>query len=245
MRTLCIVAFLIIVSPFPARTQTAPNTLNKRDRGQGWRLLFEGKSTAGWVSAKGSDVPITGWEVKDGILTVTDHGGEEGGNSGDIMTTRIYRNFELFVDFRITHGANSGIKYFVDPTSTGKSIGFEYQILDDAVHPDAKAGKNGNRTEGSLYDLIPAPADKLVYPVGEWNTAHIIVRGAHVEHRLNAKKLIEFERFTPEFRQIVAGSKFQSIPDFGELSEGHILLQDHGFSVSFRNVKIRELPLTK
>jgi Domain of Unknown Function (DUF1080) len=245
MRTFCIIAFLIIVSPFHARTQTAPNTLNKADGAQGWRLLFDGKSTAGWVSAKGSDVPITGWEVKDGILAVTDHGGEEGGNSGDIMTTRIYRNFELFVDFRITRGANSGIKYFVDPTSTGKSIGFEYQILDDAVHPDAKAGKNGNRTEGSLYDLIPAPADKLVYPVGEWNTAHIIVRGAHVEHWLNGKKLIEFERFTPEFRQIVAGSKFHSIPEFGELSEGHILLQDHGFPVSFRNVKIRELSLTK
>jgi hypothetical protein len=245
MRTLCVLASLLLVSLTHAPGQSTPNTLNKTEDALGWHLLFNGKSTAGWISAKGPDVPITGWEVKDGILDVTDHGGEEGGNSGDIMTTRIYRNFELFVDFRITRGANSGIKYFVDPARTGKSIGFEYQILDDAVHPDAKLGKNGNRTEGSLYDLIPAPADKLVYPVGEWNTARIIVHGAHVEHWLNGKKLIEFERFTSAFRQIVAGSKFHSIPDFGELSEGHILLQDHGFPVSFRNIKIRELPPTK
>jgi hypothetical protein len=244
MRSYCILASLVLAATFHASTQTAPNTVDKTEGAQGGHLLFDGKSTAGWVSAKGPDVPITGWEVEDGILNVTDHGGEEGGNSGDIMTTRIYRNFELFVDFRITTGANSGIKYFVDPARTGKSIGFEYQILDDAVHPDAKAGKNGDRTEGSLYDLIPAPADKLVYPVGQWNTAHIIVRGAHVEHWLNGKKLFEFERFTPEFRQIVAGSKFHSIPDFGELLAGHILLQDHGFPVSFRNIKIRELPPT-
>ena len=244
MRALLIVASLLLLSPLSGRTQTTPNTLTKTESAQGWHLLFDGKNTATWVSAKGPDVQITGWEVKDGILNVTDHGGEEGGNSGDIMTARTYKNFELSVDFRITRGANSGIKYFVDPAKTGKSIGFEYQILDDAVHPDAHAGKNGNRTEGSLYDLIPAPAGKLVHPVGDWNTARIIVRGAHIEHWLNGRKIIETERFTPEFRQIVAGSKFHSIPAFGELSEGHILLQDHGFPVSFRNVKIRELPPT-
>ena len=241
MHTHLILASLILATTLPALTQSAPNTLTKKETAQGWHLLFDGKSTEGWLSAKGPDVAIAGWEVKDGILNVTDHGGEEGGNSGDIITTRSYANFELSVDFAITRGANSGIKYFVDPAKTGKSIGFEYQILDDAVHPDAKAGKNGDRTEGSLYDLIPAAADKLVYPVGEWNRAHIVVRGAHIEHWLNGKRVLEFERFTPQFRQIVAESKFRSIPNFGELQEGHILLQDHGFPVSFRNVKIREL----
>ena len=244
MRAHLILAPLILATTLTALTQTASNTLTKKETEQGWHLLFDGKSTEGWISAKGPDVAITGWEVKDGILNVTDHGGEEGGNSGDIMTTRSYGNFELSVDFAITRGANSGIKYFVDPAKTGKSIGFEYQILDDAVHPDAKAGKNGNRTEASLYDLIPAPADKLVYPVGEWNTARIVVRGAHVEHWQNGKKVLEFERFTPQFRNIVAESKFHSIPNFGDLQQGHILLQDHGFPVSFRNLKIRELPPT-
>jgi hypothetical protein len=242
MRTYLIYASLILATALPSLTQTIPNSVTKKETAQGWHILFDGKSTEGWVSSKGPDVAITGWEVKDGILRVTDHGGEEGGNSGDIMTTRSYANFELSVEFAITRGANSGIKYFVDPDKTGKSIGFEYQILDDAVHPDAKAGKNGNRTEGSLYDLIPPATDKLVHPGGAWNTAYIVVRGAHVEHWLNGKKVVEFERFTPEFRRIVAGSKFHSIPNFGELQEGHILLQDHGFPVSFRNVKIRELP---
>jgi len=239
-----ILAALIVFTTLPALSQTAPNTLTKKETAKGWHLLFDGTSTQGWVSAKGPEVAITGWEVKHGILNVTDHAGEEGPSSGDIMTTRSYANFELSVDFAITRGANSGIKYFVDPAKTGKSIGFEYQILDDAVHPDAKAGRNGNRTEGALYDLIPPAPDKLVHPVGEWNTAYIVVRGAHIEHWLNGKKIVQFERFTPEFRQIVADSKFHSIPNFGELQEGHILLQDHGFPVSFRNVKIRELPPT-
>ena len=114
----------------------------------------------GWHSTHGPDFPATGWEVKDGLLSVTEHGGEEGGNAGDILTTRKYANFELLVDFRITPGANSGIKYFVDPDpgheGHGSAIGFEYQILDDAVHPDAKKGRDGNRTEASLYDMIPA-----------------------------------------------------------------------------------------
>lgn len=244
MRTYLIFAFLLLTLQLQARTQTTSNTLDKIETAQGWHLLFDGKSTSGWISAKGTDVPMTGWEAKDGILNVTDHAGAGGGHAGDIMTTSAYKNFELSADFRITRGANSGIKYFVDPAKTGNSIGFEYQLIDDEAHPDAKAGKNGDRTEGSLYDLIPVPANKVDRPAGEWNTAHIVVRGAHVEHWLNGKKLFEFERFTPEFRHIVAESKFHDIANFGELPEGHILLQAHGAVVSFRNVKIRELPPT-
>jgi hypothetical protein len=182
------------------------------------------------------------------MISVIEHGGEEGGNAGDIITTRKYANFELTVDFRLTPGANSGIKYFVDPNlnkGPGSAIGLEYQILDDARHPDAKKGVNGDRTLASLYDLIPAAATKPTRPIGEWNTARIVVRGAHGEHWLNGVKVVEYDRFTPHFRKLVAASKYHVWPNFGEAHDGYILLQDHGFPVSFRNIKIRELPADK
>lgn len=234
----------LLLAPLAASAQ-APNTLTKAESAAGWHLLWDGKTTSGWISAKHPGFAEGGWNINNGVFTVTDHEGEDGGNAGDIMTTATFTNFELSVDFRITRGANSGIKYFVDPDKTGKSIGFEYQILDDAVHPDAKKGKNGNRTQGSLYDILPAPATKIEHPIGQWNTARIVVRGAHIEHWLNGKKILDFERFTPHFRALIAESKFNKIPQFGELHEGHILLQDHGFPVAFRNIKINELPATK
>ena len=225
-----------------------PNTLTPQEKAGGWHLLFDGATTAGWRSTRSPGFPATGWEVKDGLLSVTEHGGEEGGNAGDIITARRYTNFELSVDFRITPGANSGIKYFVDLDLTpgheghGSNVGFEYQVLDDALHPDAKKGKDGDRTVASLYDLIAAAADKPVKPVGEWNTARIVVRGNHGEHWLNGVKVVEYNRSTPEFRARVAASKFHIYPGYGDADSGYILLQDHGFPVSFRNVKIHELP---
>jgi hypothetical protein len=155
-----------------------------------------------------------------------------------------FSSFELKLEFKITPGANSGIKYFVDPElnkGEGSAIGLEYQILDDDVHPDARMGRDGNRTLASLYDLIAAPENKIVHPVGEWNEARIVARGNHVEHWLNGEKVLEFERGSPEFRELVARSKYKVWKDFGELPEGHILLQDHGNRVSFRNIKILQL----
>ena len=245
-----LLATALLASTLPALAQTAPNTLSKQESAQGWHLLFDGKTTTGWRSTHSPAFPSTGWDVKDGLLNVTEHGGEEGGNAGDIITTRKYANFELTVDFRMTPGANSGIKYFVDLDLTpgheghGSAIGFEYQILDDALHPDAKKGRGGDRTLASLYDLIPAADNKPTKPIGEWNTARIIIRGAHGEHWLNGFKVLEYERFTPKFRQLVADSKYHVFPKFGEAHDGYILLQDHGFPVSFRNIKIRELPPT-
>lgn len=243
-------AAVLFAAAIPALAQTAPNQLTAKEKAEGWRLLFDGNTSSGWRSTRGPDFPATGWEVKDGLLSVTEHGGEEGGNAGDIITTRKYSNFELLVDFRITPGANSGIKYFVNLDMTpgheghGSAIGFEYQILDDALHPDAKLGKDGDRTLGSLYDMVPADKSKPARPVGEWNTARIIIRGAHGEHWLNGVKVLEYTRLTPRFRQIVADSKFHVYPGFGEANDGFILLQDHGFPVSFRNIKIRGLPPT-
>ncbi len=232
----------------------APNTLSAYEQKAGWQLLWDGKSNEGWRSAKSENFPAKGWVIKAGVLTVQAKDGEESGGGGDIITRKRYANFELTADFKITPGANSGIKIFVQPNlspidkktgkpaAVGSAIGCEFQVLDDVRHPDAKLGKNGNRTIGSLYDLIPAATNKFVLPIGEWNHARILSQGKHVEFWLNNQKTVEFERGSPEFRTIVAGSKYHNIPDFGEWADGHILLQDHGNEVSYSNVKIRELP---
>ncbi len=223
------------------KNATAHNTLGAEEKAAGWRLLWDGKSTNGWRGAKSQDFPNSGWVIRDGELTITETGGGESSAAGDIITREKFADFELKAEFKITPGANSGIKIFVDPElnkGEGSSIGPEFQILDDALHPDAKLGRDGNRTIGSLYDLITAPADKKVNPPGQWNQAHIISKGKYVEFRLNGVKTVSFERGTNAWRELVATSKYKVWPNFGELSEGHILLQDHGNTVSYRNIKI-------
>ena len=232
------------VAATPAATSTALNTLSDEERRAGWRLLWDGKTTEGWRSAKGERFPEKGWQIKDGTLTVQPSGGAESANGGDIVTREKFKDFELTADFKITPGANSGIKYYVDPDlnkGAGSAIGLEYQILDDERHPDAKLGRDGNRTLGSLYDLIPADTGKQPNPIGEWNTARIVSRGHQVEHWLNGRKVLAYERGSKKFRDLVARSKYAKWSDFGELPEGPILLQDHGNEVAFRNVKIRTL----
>jgi hypothetical protein len=220
-----------------------PNSVTEREAREGWRPLWDGKTTQGWRGAKLDRFPEAGWEIRDGVLTVLAAEGRESAAGGDIVTLGQYGSFELIVDFLITKGANSGIKYFVDTTlnkGEGSSIGCEYQILDDVEHPDAKAGVNGNRKLAGLYDLIP-PQGVRFNGVGEWNRARIVVRGRYVEHWLNGFKTVEYERGTQMWRALVDHSKYTIWPKFGEAPKGHILLQDHGNRVSFRSIKIREL----
>lgn len=222
------------------------NKLSEQEIEDGWNLLWDGKTTDGWRGAKLSVFPANGWKIEDGVLKVVKSDGKESANGGDIVTIKKYRNFELKVDFKITEGANSGIKYFVDTDlnkGEGSSIGCEFQILDDKRHPDAKLGVCGNRKLGSLYDLIPAPDKKFLYPGKDvFDTALIKVNGNHVEHWLNGVKIVEYERNNQMWEALVNYSKYQKWPDFGNYESGHILLQDHGDEVHFKNIKIKELP---
>ncbi|MCL6274520.1 DUF1080 domain-containing protein [Muricauda sp. 2012CJ35-5] len=221
------------------------NQLTYQEGRSGWQMLWDGETTKGWRGARLDDFPEQGWQMEDGVLTVLSSGGAESAAGGDIVTTELYGDFELKVDFKISEGANSGIKYYVNTDlnkGPGSSIGLEYQILDDKRHPDAKLGNHeGSRTLASLYDLIQADLDKPVNTIGEWNTAHIISKNNHVEHRLNGVKVLEYERKSDAYRKLVSESKYLKWPDFGEADAGHILLQDHGDLVSFKNIKIKPI----
>lgn len=225
------------------------NKLSELEKENGFKLLWDGKSSKGWRGNLKKYFPKKGWNIKDGILSVEDSRGLESQNGGDILTEKLYSNFELSLDFLITEGANSGIKYFVNEEinkSGGSAIGLEFQILDDSSHPDAKLGKNGNRTVGSLYDLIRAEntttgsRGKNFKGIGKWNNARIISKNGKIEHWLNHVKVVEFDRYSQIFSALVEKSKYEKWDNFGKWESGNILLQDHGDKVSFKNIKIRE-----
>lgn len=225
------------------------NSLTEAEEAEGWRLLFDGRTLAGWRGIGREGIPSGHWVVEEGMIKKVP-GGEvprqadgQPAQGGDLMTVRTFGDFELRLEWRIGPGGNSGIKYNVsekmsmDVPPPQAAIGFEYQILDDGGHPDALVGPN--RTAAGLYDLIP-PRNKSLKPVGEFNEARIVFRGGHGEHWLNGQKVLEFDLGTPEMEALVAASKYRDIHGFAEQRRGHIVLQDHGDIVWFRNIRVRE-----
>lgn len=234
--------------PLGPQVNLLVNQLTEAEKRLGWRLLWDGKTSTGWRGAKLDGFPDSGWEIADGELRVLAGNGGESTNGGDIITTDHFSDFDLRFEFKPTEGANSGVKYFVDPKlnkGAGSAIGLEFQILDDEKHPDAKQGVAGNRTAGSLYDLITAkvldtPRNKEI-KINQWNRGRIVVRGGHVEHWLNGYKVVEYDRHSQMFEALVNYSKYKDWENFGRWPAGPILLQDHGDAVAFRSIKIREL----
>jgi len=226
------------------------NRLTEQEKAEGWILLFDGETLLGWRGLDRENIPVDHWIVEDGaIKKVADKDVplQEDGQpleGCDLMTIQTFENFELALEWKISPGGNSGIKYNVsEEMSTAHppdnaALGFEYQILDDERHLDALLGKD--RTAAALYDLI-GPENKSLKPVGEFNSARIVFHGYHGEHWLNGVKVLEYDLNTPEMDKLIEGSKYRDILDFAQKRNGHIVLQDHADAVWFRNIKIRIL----
>jgi hypothetical protein len=227
-----------------------PNALTAAERAAGWRLLFDGRTLRGWRGLGYDTVPTAHWVVVNGTIKKIASGkvpklpDGQPLNGGDLMTVDTFGDFELTWEWKVTPGANSGLKYNVSEELSVKeapnhaALGFEYQILDDDRHPD---GKLATHRAGALYDLIAPSRPTHVRPVGEWNQSKLVFRGNHGEHWLNGEKLLEFDLGTARMDSALAKSKFRSLPWFGERRRGHIILQDHGDEVYFKNIKVCDL----
>jgi hypothetical protein len=218
-----------------------PNYLSEAEKQQGWKMLFDGKTTNGWKAASQEKFPSEGWKVEDGTLMAVASTKEKPVKGTDIVTVEKFSAFEFQFEFNFAEGANSGVKYFTG--NGGPSIGLEYQVLDDKKHPDAKMGVVGNRTMASLYDLIPADKqDRFTKPAGEWNIGRIVVYPDNrIEHWLNGVKVVEYVRGSNIYKALVARSKYAEFENFGMIREAPIMLQYHNDQVKFRSMKIRKL----
>ena len=251
------IASLLLLALQTTPSPAPPNELTAAELNAGWQLLFDGRTLVGWRGLGYDTVPTAHWVVENGtikkiasgdVLRVADGRPAVG---GDLMTVDSFADFELSFEWKVTPGANSGVKYNVSEAMsmaqggagtqggpTHSALGFEYQILDDDRHED---GKLPNHRSGALYDLIAPNDRKQLHPVGEWNRSRIVVRGNHGEHWLNGQKVVEFELGIARMDSLLAASKYRTIPGFGQKRTGHIVLQDHGDEVYFRGLKVRPL----
>jgi hypothetical protein len=222
------------------------NRLTEQEKTDGWQLLFDGETMNGWRRIYTDRPPEYGWLIEDGCLIVEQFKSGESANGGDLITVKEYGNFELTFDFSLTAGANSGIKYFVDESlgdpNSAYGFGPEYQIIDDGVHPIFKTDHIPVGCKiGGLYELIEAPDTKKVNPPGEWNSGKIISKDRYVEHWLNGERMVSYVLGSDEFKALVQKSKFKDTKGYGQVPKGHILIQDHGDKVLYKNIKIKEL----
>ena len=229
---------LIIISSGQSQSL---NSLTKAEKKDGWKLLFDGKTTNGWRNFK-SDKIGSAWKVKDGALFLDTSEKKEGKmvGGGDIVTNDEYENYELSLEWKIQACGNSGVIFNVQEGDQYDAVwktGPEMQVLDNACHPDAKIDKH---RAGNLYDLIESKT-VTVKPAGEWNQARLISNKGHLEFWLNGSQQVETEMFIPAWEAMIKGSKFRDMPDFGKSRKGKIALQDHGDMVWYRNIKIRSL----
>jgi hypothetical protein len=218
-------------------TADTPNTLTDTEKADGWKLLFDGRTSNGWRSTRSDRFPEHGWVIRDGMIIVNPDGAAQPGGAGDIVTLDQYSNFELEVDFRLSPGGNSGIKYFVMPEllQKGNVLGIEYQLYDNAA-----ANVSPDTSLAAAYDLL-APTGVSSRPAGQWNTARIISRNGRVEHWLNGRLVLEYDRLSDAFQQAKANSKFKDVANFGTIEKGFLLLQDHPKETAFRNIKVKVL----
>ena len=218
------------------------NTLTEAEKEGDWQLLFNGSSMTQWRGVGKENFPDKGWTIENGLLIVNKGGSDQAERGGDIITNKTYGSFDFKFDFRLTEKSNGGIKYFVKEYTEGQrtwAIGCEYQIIDDS-HQDLTNDKDKKRMLASLYELFE-PQNRPLRPIGEWNQGRILVEGKHVEHWLNGTRVLAYERGSEQFERARLASKFDKYPEFGILEKGHILLQDHGDEVQFRNLNIKEL----
>jgi Domain of Unknown Function (DUF1080) len=231
-RTLAAVVIVIsatLVAGVVAQDKVPPNTLTAKEKAEGWRLLFDGATTAGWRGFRQTTIPA-GWKAIDGSLTRI-------GPGGDIVTVDEFGDFELTVEWKLAPNGNSGIFYRVtEDDEVMWHTAPEYQLIDSGYKEPLKPAQYA----GSNYDLDP-PARDATRPIGTWNETRILVRGSRVEHWLNGVKVVEYELWTDDWKRRVQASKFKDYPTYGRARRGHIGLQDHGDSVAFRNIKIREI----
>jgi Domain of Unknown Function (DUF1080) len=206
-------------------------------QGDGFTPLFDGKTLDGWRGYKKADASDTRWKVENGLVTIPEKDGKDTRGGRDIISTGTYDQFDLKWEWKVAQGGNSGLKYFV-LEDLDSAIGQEYQMIDDERHADAKIGPH--RQTAAFYDVLPA-ANRPLKPAGEWNSSEVIVKGNHVEHWLNGTRVLQYELDSPALRAAVAKSKFKDIARFGKPQKGHILIQDHGNAVWYRNVRIKPL----
>jgi Domain of Unknown Function (DUF1080) len=242
------IALVLLLAACAHSPRAVPNDLAASAHGGAWRSLFDGHSLAGWRGLGYDSVPTAHWNVVDGAIhkipsgAVPKQADGQPLEGGDLMTVETFGDFELAWEWKVAPGANSGVKYNVSeelsqslpPAHAAK--GFEYQVLDDDRHED---GKLPTHRSGALYDLIAPNDRKHLKPVGEWNASRIVFRGNHGEHWLNGEKVVEFDLGTPRLDSAVAASKFRTIPWFAARRRGHVVLQDHGDEVWYRDLRIR------